>query len=161
MAPSGAPTRPSALSGPCHTSFHLAPAAMTPGISVTVTSRAAAGCGKFCSPPALRCCATAVSLRARADPRKQQAIAHIAFNFINPPSGVAREPGKTGIPVCSGPAAVYTGAAAIMQMNYTNTHAIFVYGVLSLWSPQREDALRHRHGGQIFRKASQGRATTI
>src|SRR6266566_2712760 len=84
MPPSGAPTRPSALSGPCHTSFHLAPAAMTPGISVTVTSRAAAGCGKFCSPPALRCCATAVSLRARADPRKQQAIAHIAFNFIPP-----------------------------------------------------------------------------
>src|SRR2546428_1347445 len=113
MPPSGAPTRPSALSGPCHMSFHLAPAAMTPGISVTVTSRAGAGCGKFCSPapPALRCCclATAISLRAIADPRKQQAIAHTAFNFISPPTAWPGSAGKTQLQFAPG-AAVYTGA---------------------------------------------------
>src|SRR5262245_61152351 len=37
--PSVVPTRPSALSVPCHTSSHVAPAATTPGIAVTVTVR--------------------------------------------------------------------------------------------------------------------------
>src|SRR5712672_4202574 len=95
LPPSFVPTRPSALSGPCQTSFHWAPAAMTPGISVTVTCFSAVGCGK--TPPAL-CCATAIPLRTRVDPRKQHAIVHIAFRFINSPSCLARRPAKTGFP---------------------------------------------------------------
>src|SRR5579872_2794805 len=85
MPPSGAATKPSALSGPCQTSFHLAPAAMTPGISAMVTSLAGAGCGKACSPPAPRCWAAALALRARVDPRKQEAMVAIVFDFICDP----------------------------------------------------------------------------
>jgi len=54
IPPSFVPTRPSALSGPCQTSFHWAPAAIIPGIPVTVTCFSGVGCGK--TPPAL-CCA--------------------------------------------------------------------------------------------------------
>src|SRR5579862_2056722 len=112
MPPSGAPTRPSALSGPCQTSFHLRPPAMTPGISVVVTSLAGVGWRNSPPPPpALRCCccATAIVLSARADPRKQQAIAHVAFRFISPPNGLAASSGRNGIRVCLRQAAVYTG----------------------------------------------------
>src|SRR6185503_10878854 len=68
--PSFVPMMPSALSGPCQTSFHLAPAAITPGIPVTVTSFAAVGCGK-----GFRCCAPASAPNERA-------IANATVNFI-------------------------------------------------------------------------------
>ena len=42
--PSGAPTMPSALSVPAHASVHVAPAAITPGIAVIVTSRSGGCC---------------------------------------------------------------------------------------------------------------------
>src|SRR5262249_17364035 len=94
--PSFVPTRPSALSGPCQTSFHWAPAAMTPGISETVTRFSGLGCGK--APPVL-CCATAVPLRTRADPRKQHAIVPIDFRFISSPISLARRPATKDRPV--------------------------------------------------------------
>src|SRR6476659_1462174 len=68
--PSFVPMMPSALSGPCQTSFHLAPAAMTPGIPVTVTSFAGVGCGK-----GFRCCAP------RSAP-KEKAIVSATVYFI-------------------------------------------------------------------------------
>src|SRR5258705_3825013 len=68
--PSFVPMIPSALSGPCQTSFHLAPAAMTPGIAVTNTSFAAVGCGKV-----FGCCAAAIA-------PKQKAIVNVTLNFI-------------------------------------------------------------------------------
>src|SRR2546423_509429 len=81
IPPSFVPTRPSALSGPCHTSFHCARAAMTPGIPVTVTCFSGLGCGK--APPVL-CCATAITV----DPMKQHAIVHIVLSFISSPTGL-------------------------------------------------------------------------
>src|SRR5439155_26028751 len=75
--PSFVPMMPSALSGPCQTSFHLAPAAMTPGIAVTITSFAAVGCGKV-----FGCCAAAIA-------PKQKAIVNATLNFIGPPRRVA------------------------------------------------------------------------
>ena len=77
--PSLVPTMPSALSGPCQTSFHLAPAAITPGMAVTVTSLAGAGCGKFRAPPAFRCCATAIARRNKS--RSKQAASDRAHSF--------------------------------------------------------------------------------
>src|SRR5262245_58604593 len=68
--PSFVPMMPSALSGPCQTSFHFVPAAMTPGIPVTVTSFAGVGCGK-----GFRCCAAASAPKAKA-------IANATEHFI-------------------------------------------------------------------------------
>src|ERR1700730_2093392 len=107
--PSFVPTRPSALSGPCQTSFHLGPVAMTPGIAVIVTSRSGVGCLKFCSPPVFRCCATAISLRTRTDARKQQAIVHIAFSFISSPGDLDRNRRKSALLFFSRQAGVYIG----------------------------------------------------
>src|ERR1700746_225307 len=96
MPPSGAPTRPSALSGPCQTSFHLRPPAITPGISVVVTSLAGVGCRNSPPPPPARCCcccARVMVLKTRADP-KQKVIAPSDFNLITPPNGLVPEPGE-------------------------------------------------------------------
>src|SRR5262249_25649280 len=94
--PSFVPTRPSALSGPCQTSFHWAPAVMTPGIPVTVTCFSGGGCGT--APPVL-CCATARPLRTRVDPRKQHAIVPIVFRFISSPNWLACRPATKDRPV--------------------------------------------------------------
>src|ERR1700739_3771245 len=113
MPPSGAPTSPSALSGPCHTSFHLRPPAMTPGISVVITSLAGVGCRNSCPPPppalcCCGCCAMATPLTATADPTNKQAIAHIDFNFIWALQVAWPQAGKSERSFNSG-AAVYTG----------------------------------------------------
>src|SRR2546425_1071519 len=84
--PSFVPTMPSALSGPCQTSFHLAPAAITPGMPVTVTSFAGAGCGK-----ASRCCEAAIPPRTRADTRKQEAVMDTALDFIRSRATIGKE----------------------------------------------------------------------
>src|ERR1700722_1355325 len=76
------PTRPSALSGPCQTSFHCAPSAITPGIAVTVTCFSAAGWGNFrAAPPPPSSCAIAIPLRTTAAPRTH-AMLPIVFNLI-------------------------------------------------------------------------------
>src|SRR5579872_2913910 len=90
IPPSFVPTRPSALSGPCQTSFHCAPAAITPGIAVTVTCFSAAGCGKA---PSARCCAMASPPKTRVDPTNQHAIAQTVLGCICPPDGLGREAG--------------------------------------------------------------------
>src|SRR5438445_4851739 len=85
--PSFVPTIPSALSGPCQTSFHLAPAAMTPGIAATVTSRSGAGCEKPRSPPAFGCWPASISPGTRSNPGKQQASVNNVLNLINSQNG--------------------------------------------------------------------------
>src|SRR5688500_3293941 len=62
--PSSVPTMPSALSVPCHASVHLAPAATTPGMAVTVTSRSAPA-----GPPC--CCAPAGAAHSHASSKNE------------------------------------------------------------------------------------------
>src|SRR5260370_42237067 len=77
---------------------------MTRGFSVVVTSLAGVGGRSSPPPPAARCCccATAIVVRARADPRKQQAIAQVAFKFIRPPNGLAASQVKPEFAFASG-----------------------------------------------------------
>src|SRR5262245_61902537 len=58
----------SALSNPCQTCCHFIPAAITPGISLDVTSRGSLSCAS-----------------ARADPQRQYTMMSIIFDFIGPP----------------------------------------------------------------------------
>src|ERR1700733_9165047 len=76
MPPSFVPARPSALLFCPQSSFHFAPAATTPGISITVTSLAGAGCGKRSS------CAVTAWLVTKASPRNIPALMNVLFNLI-------------------------------------------------------------------------------
>jgi hypothetical protein len=84
IPPSFVPTRPSALSGPCQTSYHWAPAAITPGISVTLTCFSGDGCGNPRSLVRLSCWATLISLRAKVHPSRQHVTTNVPFTFIHP-----------------------------------------------------------------------------
>ena len=68
---------PSALLVPCQASVHFAPAATTPGMAVTATSRAPCGCA------APRCCAAAAELdgqrESRRRDRRDDGIRHAGF----------------------------------------------------------------------------------
>src|SRR5688572_25207712 len=90
--PSGAARGLSALSNPCQASCHVAPAAMTPGIAVTVTARGSL------SGVIAGCCCGGVWLRARADCQTHQAITNTAFDFMS--AGPTVFPGRQGPPDC-------------------------------------------------------------